>query len=91
MPADHYHQGAELVGFDQDQDGVLACFADGRQTRGDLLVGADGEARGVAPAQGPVLDPAQCCDPDEVRANGSVHDGALPRGRFRAAGATITV
>ncbi|HKM69476.1 MAG TPA: FAD binding domain-containing protein [Stellaceae bacterium] len=40
--ADHYHQGAELVGFDQDQDGVLACFADGRQARGDLLVGADG-------------------------------------------------
>src|SRR5271156_6204378 len=40
--ADHYHQGTELVGFDQDQAGVLACFANGRQARGDLLVGADG-------------------------------------------------
>lgn len=34
--------GAELVSFDQDEGGVVARFADGREERGDLLVGADG-------------------------------------------------
>jgi 2-polyprenyl-6-methoxyphenol hydroxylase-like FAD-dependent oxidoreductase len=34
--------GAEFTGFEQTGEGVLACFADGRQERGDLLVGADG-------------------------------------------------
>ena len=34
--------GAEFVGLDQDADGVTARFADGREARGDLLVGADG-------------------------------------------------
>jgi 2-polyprenyl-6-methoxyphenol hydroxylase-like FAD-dependent oxidoreductase len=34
--------GAKLTGFEQDADGVTARFADGREERGDLLVGADG-------------------------------------------------
>jgi 2-polyprenyl-6-methoxyphenol hydroxylase-like FAD-dependent oxidoreductase len=34
--------GAKLTGFDQDGDGVTARFADGREERGDLLIGADG-------------------------------------------------
>jgi 2-polyprenyl-6-methoxyphenol hydroxylase-like FAD-dependent oxidoreductase len=34
--------GAQFVGFEQDATGVTARFADGREARGDLLVGADG-------------------------------------------------
>jgi FAD-dependent urate hydroxylase len=34
--------GAQCVGFDADGDGVTAKLADGREIRGDLLVGADG-------------------------------------------------
>lgn len=37
-----YHLGAEMVGFDQDADGVDVRFADGTTTRCDLLVCADG-------------------------------------------------
>ena len=37
-----YHQGAALVGFDQDADGVDLRFASGRNARCDLLVLADG-------------------------------------------------
>jgi 2-polyprenyl-6-methoxyphenol hydroxylase-like FAD-dependent oxidoreductase len=34
--------GAEFVRFEQDDDGVIAHFADGRTARGDVLVAADG-------------------------------------------------
>src|SRR6266567_2391346 len=34
--------GARCVGFRQDDEGVWAQFADGREVQGDLLVGADG-------------------------------------------------
>lgn len=34
--------GAKLVDFEQDAGGVTARFADGREERGDVLVGADG-------------------------------------------------
>ena len=36
------HLGSELVDFDADDTGVTARFADGREERGDVLVGADG-------------------------------------------------
>ena len=36
------HTGADCVGYRQDASGVTARFADGREERGDLLVGADG-------------------------------------------------
>ena len=39
---DRYHQGAALVGFSQDADGVDLRFASGKQLRYDLLVLADG-------------------------------------------------
>jgi 2-polyprenyl-6-methoxyphenol hydroxylase-like FAD-dependent oxidoreductase len=39
---DKLQYGAELVRFEQDNDGVTAHFADGRTARGDVLVGADG-------------------------------------------------
>lgn len=34
--------GATCVGFTQDETGVCARFADGREVRGDVLIGADG-------------------------------------------------
>lgn len=37
-----YHQGAALVGFTQDEEGVDLRFAGGQQSRYDLLVLADG-------------------------------------------------
>jgi 2-polyprenyl-6-methoxyphenol hydroxylase-like FAD-dependent oxidoreductase len=50
---------AQLVGFNQDSDGVTARFADGREERGATLVGADG-VRSVVREQllgdGPPLD-----------------------------------
>jgi 2,6-dihydroxypyridine 3-monooxygenase len=39
---DRYHLDAEVVGFDQDADGVDVALADGTAARGDLLVCADG-------------------------------------------------
>ena len=42
FPAAAYHQGFALERIEQDQDGVVACFANGQRLRGDLLVGADG-------------------------------------------------
>jgi 2-polyprenyl-6-methoxyphenol hydroxylase-like FAD-dependent oxidoreductase len=42
LPPGTVRLGAEFTGFDQDDEGVLARYADGREERGDLLVGADG-------------------------------------------------
>jgi len=39
---ERYHQGAALVGFSQDGDGVDLRFASGQKSRYDLLVLADG-------------------------------------------------
>ncbi len=41
---DRYHLDSEMVGFDQDGDGVVMHLADGRTVEGDLLVCADGLA-----------------------------------------------
>lgn len=44
FPAEHYHLGAEVAGFDQlgDSGPVSVRLADGRRTQADLLVCADG-------------------------------------------------
>ena len=42
FPGERYHQGSELVGFDQDEGGVIARFRDGKEEECDLLVGAEG-------------------------------------------------
>jgi 2-polyprenyl-6-methoxyphenol hydroxylase-like FAD-dependent oxidoreductase len=49
--AEHIHLGMQLAGFSQDAGGVTARFADGQQTRADVLIGADGinsTVRGLA-------------------------------------------
>src|SRR6267378_3199873 len=42
LPAEEVHPGHACVGVDATADGVVARFANGREERGDLLVGADG-------------------------------------------------
>jgi 2-polyprenyl-6-methoxyphenol hydroxylase-like FAD-dependent oxidoreductase len=42
FPAEHYHRGRGLAGFEMSADSVLARFADGETIEADLLVGADG-------------------------------------------------
>ena len=37
-----HHRGKGLVELEQSEASVIARFSDGSQTRGDLLVGADG-------------------------------------------------
>ena len=39
---DRIRMGARFVRFEQDGDGVTARFADGREARGEVLIGADG-------------------------------------------------
>src|SRR5262245_39201847 len=39
---EHIHLGATCVGYSQDATSATAKFADGREERGDLLIGADG-------------------------------------------------
>jgi 2-polyprenyl-6-methoxyphenol hydroxylase-like FAD-dependent oxidoreductase len=42
LPAGTVALNAECTGFEQDTDGVTVRFADGREERGDVLIGADG-------------------------------------------------
>lgn len=42
LGADAIRFGARCTGYGQDGDGVVACFEDGREEGGDVLVGADG-------------------------------------------------
>jgi 2-polyprenyl-6-methoxyphenol hydroxylase-like FAD-dependent oxidoreductase len=48
--SERVRQGAQCVGFEQDDHSVAAIFADGRRVHGDLIVGADG-LRSVVRAQ----------------------------------------
>ncbi len=42
VPPECVHLGEQLVGFEQDEEGVVASFSSGRIAEGDALVGADG-------------------------------------------------
>jgi 2-polyprenyl-6-methoxyphenol hydroxylase-like FAD-dependent oxidoreductase len=42
LKEDLIHLHSTCIGFEQDADGVIAHFADGRSQRGTLLIGADG-------------------------------------------------
>jgi FAD-dependent urate hydroxylase len=46
------HLGCECTSLTQDANGVTAYFADGREERGDLLIGADGIRSKVRQLQG---------------------------------------
>jgi 2-polyprenyl-6-methoxyphenol hydroxylase-like FAD-dependent oxidoreductase len=42
FPAERYHRGMSLKGFEQDAGAVSAYFTDGSTAQGGLLIGADG-------------------------------------------------
>jgi 2-polyprenyl-6-methoxyphenol hydroxylase-like FAD-dependent oxidoreductase len=42
IPPGRYHLDKNLVGVEQDAEGVIAIFADGTRASGDILIGADG-------------------------------------------------
>jgi 2-polyprenyl-6-methoxyphenol hydroxylase-like FAD-dependent oxidoreductase len=42
IETERVHFAARCTGFVQDENGVIAEFADGRRVRGDVLIGADG-------------------------------------------------
>jgi 2-polyprenyl-6-methoxyphenol hydroxylase-like FAD-dependent oxidoreductase len=42
LPGGAVQLNAEFTGFEQDPEGVIARFSDGREDRADLLIGADG-------------------------------------------------
>ncbi len=49
-PAEALRLGTALVGFDTDEAGIHARFADGTEASADLLIGADGGRSGVREA-----------------------------------------
>jgi 2-polyprenyl-6-methoxyphenol hydroxylase-like FAD-dependent oxidoreductase len=49
--------GAQVVGFEQDADGVTVRLADGREVRGDVLIGADGIHSAVRAQLSPAVRP----------------------------------
>ena len=49
--------GAQVVGFEQDNDGVTVRLADGREVRGDVLIGADGIHSAVRAQLSPTIRP----------------------------------
>jgi 2-polyprenyl-6-methoxyphenol hydroxylase-like FAD-dependent oxidoreductase len=57
FPAEHYHRGVGLKGFEQDDGSVTAHFTDGRSVTADLLVGADGIRSTVRGQLLPELNP----------------------------------
>lgn len=75
--------GRECIGYEQDDDGVVARFADGGEERGDVLIGADGLRSTVRRAM---------LGPEELRfaryaswqALVAHRDEATPPGLFRA-------
>lgn len=58
FPEAHYHRGAQLISFNQHDQRVSACFADGRRAEGDLLIGADGAGSTVRQLLLPGMKPS---------------------------------
>jgi 2-polyprenyl-6-methoxyphenol hydroxylase-like FAD-dependent oxidoreductase len=77
------HLGARLARFEEDGSGVVAHFEDGREGRGEVLVGADG-LRSVVRAQLHPGEPLRYAGHPCWRglARGFAHPG-LPRGMLR--------
>ncbi len=58
FPADRYHLGNELTGFEQTATGVTIGFAEGTTTEAELLVCADGVSSTARRILLPQVDPA---------------------------------
>ena len=57
FPAEHYHRGVGLKGFEQSGGSVVAHLSDGRSVQADLLIGADGIRSSVRQQLLPDLNP----------------------------------
>ena len=79
LPEETVRLGRELVGFSQNGREVVARFADGRQERGDLLVGADGIHSSVR-AQLFGLRPPRYAGYTTWRGVADAGEGGLPEG-----------
>jgi 2-polyprenyl-6-methoxyphenol hydroxylase-like FAD-dependent oxidoreductase len=42
FPDEFYHQGREVIGLEEDDQGVTLLFRDGARERGDMVIAADG-------------------------------------------------
>ena len=77
FPADRYHFGKAFERLEQDENQVVARFADGSRARADLLVGADGLRSAVRAQLFPGLEPAYA---GYVAWRALVDERALPAG-----------
>lgn len=84
---DRYHTGHEIVGFDQDADGVTVRLATGRSARCDLLVCADGIASTARRQLLPEVTPGYA---GYVAWRGAVEESELTRATFAALDEVIT-
>jgi 2-polyprenyl-6-methoxyphenol hydroxylase-like FAD-dependent oxidoreductase len=57
LPDAHYHLGQAFQSVEQGRDGVTVRFADGREERADLLIGADGFRSSVRGQVAPEVQP----------------------------------
>jgi 2-polyprenyl-6-methoxyphenol hydroxylase-like FAD-dependent oxidoreductase len=57
FPAEHYHRGVGLQGFEQTRTAVVAHLSDGRSAEADVMIGADGIRSTVRRQLLPELDP----------------------------------
>lgn len=77
FPDEKYHNGMQLASFAQDESGVTASFANGKQARADLLVAADGIRSTV---RGTLLPQAKPAYAGYVAWRGLVEEEALSHG-----------
>jgi 2-polyprenyl-6-methoxyphenol hydroxylase-like FAD-dependent oxidoreductase len=57
LPAERYHRGRGLKGFEQSERAIIAHLTDGSVAEGDLLIGADGLRSTVRQICAPALVP----------------------------------
>ncbi len=50
LPDRFYHQGREVMGLEEDDQGVTFLFGDGARERGDMVIAAMGRARPCGPS-----------------------------------------